>query len=152
MIIGLYPSYFDAITCLGNSLTLLFNREARLSALRSFRAALKPKGRLIIDQRNYPLLFLSDQSGRNYSWSGEVVYCGKGEIDAYPVSISDEEVVMEYRDRKSDERVRLSLYPFKDGELESLLHEAGFEAISTYGDYRRHFYNPEFFTHVCTIA
>lgn len=149
---SLYPASFDAVVCLGNSLTLLFEREARLSALRSFRTALKPKGKLIIDQRNYPLLYLSDQSGGNYLWSGKVVYCGKGEIDAYPLSISNEEVVMEYKDRKTDERIRLSLYPFKEGELEGLLNETGFGVILTYGDYEEHCHTSEFLTHVCPIA
>ena len=149
-----YPCSFDAITCLGNSLTLLFDREEQLSALRSFREALKQEGKLIIDERNYPALFLSDTSGKNYSWSGTVVYCGKKEVDAYPVSITHEEIVMEYKDKSTNERVRLTIYPFKDGELKALLHEAGFRTISTYDDYQEHSppYTPEFFTHVCTIA
>lgn len=147
---SLYPAAFDAVVCLGNSLTLLFDREVCLSALRSFRESLTPQGKLIIDERNYPALFLSDYSGKNYCWSGGIVYCGKGEIDAYPLSISNEEVVMEYKDRKTDECVRLSLYPFKEGELEGLLHEAGFKVILTYGDYQEHFHTPEFFTYICT--
>ena len=151
---SLYPSSFDAITCLGNSLTLLFDKEERLSALRNFREALKPEGRLIIDERNYPALFLSDYSGGNYHWSGTVMYCGKKDIDAYPVSITAEKIVMEYTDKESGESVRLSLYPFKEGELKALLSEAGFRTILTYDDYREHSpsYTPEFFTHVCTIA
>ncbi|MBI5003221.1 class I SAM-dependent methyltransferase [Candidatus Woesearchaeota archaeon] len=150
---SLYPSSFDAITCLGNSLTLLFDREEQLSALRSFREALTPEGKLIIDERNYPALFLSDHSGRNYRWSGTVVYCGREEIDAYPVSITYEEIVMEYKDRRTHESVRLTLYPFKTGELKALLHEVGFSTISTYDDYQEHSsHTPEFFTHVCTIS
>jgi hypothetical protein len=46
------------------------------------------------------------------------------------------------------------MYPFKEGELRGLLHEAGFDTIRVYGDYepldqRVHKRPPEFFTYVC---
>lgn len=44
---------FDAVLCLGNSLTCLFGYENQLSALREFYIILKYGGVLIIDERNY---------------------------------------------------------------------------------------------------
>ena len=44
---------YDAIVCLGNSFTHLFDERDRRRALAEFYAALKYDGILIIDQRNY---------------------------------------------------------------------------------------------------
>ena len=44
---------YDAIVCLGNSFTHLFDERDRQRALAEFYAALKYDGLLIIDQRNY---------------------------------------------------------------------------------------------------
>lgn len=147
-----YPHTFDAVLCLGNSLTLLFEREQQLVALRSFRDALAQNGKLIIDQRNYAALFLSDLSGRNYHWSGDVVYCGNDKFDVYPRSINNEKVVMAYRRKNTDDCVTIAMYPFKQGELEELLREAGFVIVAVFGDYKKQFSpeEPELLTYVCT--
>src|SRR5690606_8662009 len=47
------PGEFDAIICLGNSFTHLFNEHDRRKALAEFYSKLKHDGVLIIDQRNY---------------------------------------------------------------------------------------------------
>jgi SAM-dependent methyltransferase len=44
---------FDAVICLGNSLTHLFSEQDRRKALAEFYAVLKHDGVLILDQRNY---------------------------------------------------------------------------------------------------
>ncbi len=46
-------SKYDAIICLGNSFTHLFDEQDRRRALAEFYAALRHDGLLIIDQRNY---------------------------------------------------------------------------------------------------
>ncbi len=147
-----YPHAFDAVLCLGNSLTLLFEREQQLATLRSFRGALREDGKLIIDQRNYAALFLSDLSGKNYRWSGDVVYCGNDKFDVYPRSINNEKVVMAYCRKNTDDCVTIAMYPFKEGELEDLLQEAGFTIVSIFGDYKKDFSleEPEFLTYACT--
>ena len=145
-----YASTFDVALCLGNSLTLLFEREEQLAVLRSFRDTLRPNGKLIIDQRNYAGLFLSDLSGKNYHWSGDVVYCGNDFFSVAPISITPEKVVMEYRRRDTNERVTITMYPFKQGEVEGLLREVGFVSVSVFGDYKKDFSadKAEFLTYV----
>ena len=44
---------FDAVICLGNSFTHVFDSEERVQILENFRSVLKPEGILIIDHRNY---------------------------------------------------------------------------------------------------
>ncbi|MEK6867668.1 MAG: class I SAM-dependent methyltransferase, partial [Nanoarchaeota archaeon] len=146
-----YPSTFDAALCLGNSFTFLFEREEQLAVLRSFRDALRPNGKLIIDHRNYAALFLSDFSGKNYRWSGNYVYCGNDSFVVAPISITPDKVVMEYRRRDTNKRVTITMYPFKQGEVEGLLREAGFAPVSVFGDYKKDFSTDEaeFLTYVC---
>jgi len=146
-----YHRYFDAVVCLGNSLTLLHKREDQLRTLCSFRHILREGGTLIIDERNYEEHFLKDPFGRLYRFSGNVVYCGNQAIAAYPIYISDTMVVMEYKRKSDNTKTHLVLYPFKEGELISLLKRAGFGSIASYGDYKRDFdkKEPEFLTHVC---
>ena len=142
---------FDAILCLGNSLTYLFDKEDQMKALRHFRQMLKEGGQLLIDERNYEHLFLRGD-GENYRWSGNYVYCGKGKVDARPVHIEENLVVMRYRHRKSGLSGDLKLYPFKEGELHALLLESGFSSVRVFGDYKENFApdKPEFLTYVCS--
>ena len=51
---------FDALICLGNSLTFLFSEEDRRRTMAEFRAVLKPEGLLVIDHRNYDRLLAGD--------------------------------------------------------------------------------------------
>src|SRR3990167_8393189 len=49
----LVEANFDAVICLGNSLTYLFSEKDQLGALRQFKRILKSGGILIVDERNY---------------------------------------------------------------------------------------------------
>lgn len=140
---------FDAVLCLGNSLTYLFKRKDQLKVLENFRDILRPNGKLIIDERNYVHHFFGD----NYQFSGEVVYCGKEKVLAHPVHVSNDMVVMEYEHRDTGEKAHLILYPFKQNELRELLKQAGFRNITAFGDYRQNFKSgdPEFITYVCRV-
>ncbi len=137
---------FDAVLCLGNSLTCLFDESDRARVLRNFREMLAPGGVLVIDERNYPRILRGE-----FSQSGEYVYCGSRVI-CYPIEANDSEVVMEYRHLVTGLTTHLHLYPFKSGELRAALVSAGFDVV-TYGDYRAEFgeRQVEFFTHVAKV-
>lgn len=134
--------YFDALLLLGNSLTYLFSKADQLKVLRAFRKVLKSGGLLVIDERNYDYILKKKKEILNgtFKYSGKYVYCGS-KVHASPVEISNRRVLMKYVHK--DGRVAyLSLYPFKKGELKSLIRQAGFNNVVQYSDYRKH-YNPE---------
>lgn len=151
--IKLEDASFDAVTCLGNSLCYLFDRNDRLKALAEFRRLLRTRGLLIIDERNFQRIFdnrdaiLADP--RSYTVSH--VYCGK-EVIGYPIEIEDGRVVMEYLDTRNGKNAHLVLYPFKQGELRQLLIDAGFrpERVITFSDYKQG-HNPraDFYQYIC---
>jgi SAM-dependent methyltransferase len=136
---------FDAILCLGNSLTYVFDATERDLILRNFRSLLAPDGVLIIDERNYPRILRGA-----FSHSGEVVYCGIDKVRCQPVYMSYDLVVMEYVHLETGEKSHLHLYPFKRGELRESLIRVGFSDVQTYGDYQKTFneQSVEFLTHV----
>ena len=109
---------FDAVVCLGNSLSCLFKREDHLKSLRNFKKILKPGGVLIIDERNYPAILRGE-----YSYSGKVVYCGTDKVECKPIYVSDTMVVFQYTHRKTGKRAHIVAYPFKEGELLELLKQ-----------------------------
>jgi SAM-dependent methyltransferase len=136
---------FDVVTCLGNSLTLVFDRDEQLKALRNFRMLLRDSGVLMIDERNYPRIL---EGG--FSHSGEYVYCGIDRVSCKPTNVDADLVTMEYAHKQTGDVDSLHLYPFKAGEMFELLHEAGFSGIETFGDYRADFdpSDVEFYTYV----
>ncbi len=142
---------FDSVICLGNSLTHLFDEENQLKTLANFYKIIKKKGVLIIDERNYQYMLDNKEKilNENFRYSGKVVYCGKN-VKGYPVKISDKKVVMEYFDKIRNKKFQLSLYPFKKGELYTLLCRAGFKKIQQFSDYIKGFNSKaDFYTYVC---
>lgn len=130
---------FDAVLCLGNSLTYLFERKEQLKALKNFRYILRNGGILIIDERNYQQLLdrrkeiLEDD---NFPYSRKYVYCGN-KVHGEPVEISEDKVKMQYTDERTGKKGYLILYPFKRNELLNLLKEAEFKKIEKYSDYKK---------------
>ncbi len=144
---GDYRERFDAVLCLGNSLTLLLEERDRIKSLANFRDMMKRRGKLIIDERNYAEHFLKGM-GR-FKHSGNVVYCGKDKVGICPVYASPDIAIIEY-EHIDGRKIRFPVYPFKSGEMRSLLGEIGFRNIEAYGDYKRPFNpeEPEFITYV----
>ncbi len=141
---------FDAVLCLGNSLTYLFRRKDQLKTLRQFYTILKKNGVLLIDERNYQFFLDNSEKflGENYVCRKKVVYCGE-KVDAKPVFISKNKIVFEYFHKEKKIKSRLILYPFKDGELLALLKEAGFKKIQQFSDFKKGKDNKaDFFTYV----
>jgi SAM-dependent methyltransferase len=141
---------FDGALCLGNSLTYLFSKEDQMRTLQNFRFLLRKGGILIIDERNYQ--YFLDNSEKilkgDFRYSGKYMYCGT-RVHGKPVEIEENKVVMQYEDTKTGKRAYLVLYPFRKGELLSLLKEAGFRKITLYSDFKKGYdRNADFYQYV----
>ena len=142
---------FDAVCCLGNSITYLFNRDDRLKTLRNFRHMLKEGKILIIDERNYQYMLdkRDEILGGKFRYSGKYVYCGD-KVHGRPIEIFNSSVRIEYTDERKGQKAHLVLYPFKRNELFDLLNEAGFKKVERFSDYTKG-YNPDadFYQYIC---
>ena len=142
---------FDAVLCLGNSITYLFEKEEQIKALKNFYEILRDNGVLIIDERNYQSIL--DNKNRilsgNFTYSGRYVYCGY-DVHGRPIAIDDRKVIFQYENELTKKKAFLTMYPFKRGELFRLLTEAGFKKILVYSDYSEKF-DPEadFYQYIC---
>ncbi len=128
---------YGAVLCVGNSLSML-PPEDRLDVLRTFRELLVDGGLLIIDERNYPSIvrLLSSGSRRKSEIMGALGawdYMYNGPVDP-ELRFEDGSVVFRF---DADGHVGdIETYPFRPGELLSLLRAAGFGRISIYADLR----------------
>lgn len=129
---------FDAVICLGNSITLLFSKNDRLKTLQNFHKILKKGGVLVIDQRNYDYILKKRKEilAGNFRYSKKFVYCGES-VESYPIKISSKEVLMEYLDTFTGKKTYLRMYPFKKNELKNEIKKAGFSGIETFYDYKK---------------
>ena len=73
---------FDAIICLGNSLTHLFDHETRRDAVDAMYRALKPGGVIVIDHRNYDRML-----DKGYSTKHSYYYTG-GSVHVAPAVLN----------------------------------------------------------------
>ncbi|MBX3447371.1 MAG: class I SAM-dependent methyltransferase [Parvibaculum sp.] len=134
---------FDAIICLGNSFTHLFDERDRRRALAEFYAALRHDGILILDQRNYDaILDLGFKSKKKY------YYCGD-RVSAEPEHVDDS--LARFRYTFADGAVyHLNMFPLRKSYTRKLMHEIGFQKVTTYGDFAADYKDEEtdFFIHV----
>ncbi|MCB1741510.1 MAG: methyltransferase domain-containing protein [Gammaproteobacteria bacterium] len=134
---------FDAIVCLGNAFTHLFEHEARRDALAAIYAVLKPGGLVIIDHRNYDnILDQGFSSKHRYYYTGD-------NVDVRPIEIARTVVRFQYA-FPSGETHHLSLYPLRQDYMTHLLEDAGFVDVTRYGDFERPYdhYDPDFIQQV----
>lgn len=123
---------FDALVCLGNAFTHLFDHEARRDALESMFKVLKPGGMLVIDHRNYDRMLEEGFSSKHsYYYTGN-------DVDARPVEISRKQAKFQYA-FADGEKYHLTMYPLKQGYLGHLLEDCGFVDNIRYGDFERPF-------------
>jgi glycine/sarcosine N-methyltransferase len=136
-------SKYDAIICLGNSFTHLFNENDRRRALAEFYAALRHDGILILDQRNYDaILDVGFDSKHKY------YYCGD-QVTAEPEHI--DEGLARFQYTFPDKSVyHLNMFPLRKAYVRKLMHEVGFQKIETYGDFQETYaeHEPDFFVHI----
>lgn len=128
--------HFDALVCLGNAFTHLFDHEARRDALESMYKVLKPGGMLVIDHRNYDRML-----DEGFSSKHSFYYTG-GDVDARPVELSRTKAKFQYA-FADGEKYHLTMYPLKQGYLGHLLEDCGFVENTRYGDFERPFNETE---------
>jgi len=136
---------FDAVICLGNSFTHLFNERDRRKALAEFYSALVHDGVLIVDQRNYDAILDTGFSSKH-----KYYYCGE-KVSAEPEHV--DEGLARFRYAFDDGSVyHLNMFPLRKDYTRGLLHEVGFQTISTYGDFLETYHesSPDFFVHVAS--
>lgn len=130
---------FDALVCLGNAFTHLFDHETRRDCLENMLAVLKPGGLAVIDHRNYDAIL--DQG---YNNKGRYYYTGEA-VDARPIEITRTLCKFQYS-FPSGQTHFLSMYPIKQNYMSHLLEDAGFVDVTRYGDFTRPYahYEPDF--------
>lgn len=149
---------YDMVLVLGNSLCHLEGLSQLRTAVMQFARRLRPGGALVCDERNFEYI-LDDWAviGRD-PWNAfrfnqrpvdeRVMYYGDAVIGA-PVALTEKNRVMfSYSEverdaagrvtpRKDGEIGTLSMYPFRSGEMLSVLRETGqFASIDLYSDLR----------------
>jgi len=134
---------FDAIICLGNSFTHLFNERDRRKTLAEFYSALRHDGILILDQRNYDSIL--DQG---FNSKHKYYYCGD-KVSAEPEHVDDGLARFRYN-FPDGSSYNLNMFPLRKDYTRRLMHEVGFQRITTYGDFQEtyHEHDPDFFVHI----
>lgn len=136
-------SRYDALICLGNSFTHLFDETDRHRVLAEFYSVINHDGILILDQRNYDAILDSGYSGKN-----QYYYCGD-EVKVEPEYVDDS--LARFRYLFSDGSVYyLNMFPLRKNYVRNLLLEAGFQDVGTYGDFKAKYQDAscEFYIHV----
>lgn len=134
---------FDAIVCLGNSFTHLFDERDRRRALAEFYAALKYDGILIIDQRNYDSI-LDDGFSSKHTY----YYCGD-KVTAEPDHVDQSLARFRYS-FPDGSQFHLNMFPLRKAYMRDLMFDIGFQRVKTYGDFQETYQenDPDFFVHV----
>jgi SAM-dependent methyltransferase len=132
---------FDAVFCVGNSLTHAAGREARRAALRAMAGALRVDGLLAVTSRNWEQIRergsclnvgeqLVERGGRRglviYAWTLAEGWDERHELDVAVALVGDDGAV-------TTRGERLSIWPFRHEMLREDLLAAGLEPVtSTY--------------------
>lgn len=138
---------YDAIICLGNSFTHLFDERDRRKTLAEYYAMLKHDGVLILDQRNYDRIL-----DHGFSSKHTYYYCGD-DVKAEPEFIDDG--LARFRYEFPDSSVyHLNMYPLRRDYTRRLLTEVGFQRVETFGDFQETYRDdePDFYIHVAEKA
>lgn len=134
---------FDAVICLGNSLTHLFSEQDRRKALAEFYAALVHDGVLILDQRNYDGILDNGFTSKHIYY-----YCGDN-VSAEPEYVDEGLTRFRYRFPDKSE-FHLNMFPLRKEYTRRLMMEVGFQQVKTYADFQEthRVEDPDFFVHV----
>ncbi len=141
---------FDAVLLDGDPLGCELSTKIRKEAVLNFNYILRQGGIFETDEANFPyILRNADEILRgDFRFSGNFIYCGDN-VRRIPVKISDEEVVMRYTHLEKKKTCHFKIYPFKEGEIVSLMEDAGFGKIETFSDFKPGYDpNADFFMYV----
>lgn len=140
---------YDAVMCLGNSFTHIFDEHDRRRALAEFYSMLNHNGVLILDQRNYDAL-LDGTAGPGQKY----YYCGEN-VSAEPEHIDSGLARFKYT-FPGDETYYLNMFPLRRDYVHKLMSDVGFQHVESYGDFQStgdgSGDEPDFFIHVVEKA
>ncbi len=130
---------FDAVICLGNAFTHLFDEDDRLQTLTEVYQLLNKDGIAIIDQRNYDAILDNGFSSKHHSY-----YMGEN-VEVRPEELNDNLLKMRYQYEDGEVHF-LTLCPIRQDYVTGLLLETGFCSVDRYGDFVEDydFYEPDF--------
>lgn len=134
---------YDAIICLGNSFTHLFDERDRRRALAEFYSVLRHDGVLILDQRNYDVIL-----DKGFKTKHTYYYCGDN-VRAEPEHVDDGLARFRYS-FPDGSQFHLNMFPLRKRYVRGLMREVGFQDVMTYGDFKETYHedDPDFFVHV----
>ncbi len=134
---------YDAVICLGNSLTHLFSEQDRRKALAEFYSTLNHDGVLILDQRNYDGMLDNGFTSKHVYY-----YCGEN-VSAEPEYVDEGLARFRYRFPDNSE-YHLNMYPLRKDYVRKLMEQVGFQQVKTYADFQEthRVEDPDFFVHV----
>ncbi len=134
---------YDAVICLGNSLTHLFAERDRRKSLAEFYTALRHDGVLILDQRNYDGILDSGFTSKHVYY-----YCGDN-VSAEPEYVDEGLARFKYT-FPDGEAFHLNMYPLRKEYTRRLMNEVGFQQVKTYSDFQEthKVEDPDFYVHV----
>jgi len=127
---------FDIVLVLGNSLCLLQHSRDRRRSVMNFVAVCEKGGVVVVDERNFGYIqrYRAQILNGDFRYGGRVMYCGQT-IAGYPVAIDSDCVQFAYEDvEKKVVLGYLDMYPFAEGELVDLFHQAGCTCVELYSD------------------
>ena len=130
---------FDAVICLGNAFTHLFDESDRVRTLNQVYRLLNDDGIAIIDQRNYDAILDNGFNSKHQSYyMGETVHVS-------PEELTEDILKMRYEYADGDVHF-LSLCPIRQDYVTGLLQDTGFSSVERYGDFTTDydFYEPDF--------
>ena len=136
---------FDAVICLGNAFTHLFDESDRIRALNEVYQLVNEDGIAIIDQRNYDAML-----DKGFSSKHQLYYLGE-KVEVRPEELSDDLVTMRY-EYEDGEVHFLTICPIRQDYVTGLLLKAGFRSVKRYGDFVEDYdlYEPDFVIQVAT--
>ena len=134
---------YDAVICLGNSLTHLFSEQDRRKALAEFYSVLHHDGVLILDQRNYDGILDNGFTSKHVYY-----YCGD-HVSAEPEYVDEGLARFRYR-FPDDSEYHLNMFPLRKDYVRKLMAEVGFQQVKTFADFQEthRVEDPDFFIHV----
>lgn len=134
---------YDAVICLGNSLTHLFSEQDRRKALAEFYSVLHHDGILVLDQRNYDGMLNNGFTSKHVYY-----YCGEN-VRAEPEYIDEGLARFRYQFPDNSE-YHLNMFPLRKDYVRKLMGEVGFQQVKTFADFQEthRVEDPDFYIHV----
>jgi glycine/sarcosine N-methyltransferase len=132
----------DGILCLGNTLVHLNSKEEILAFLKQARSALHQDGKLLMQIINYDRIIDRDIRFLPTIENDGIKFIRNYHYDAKKNSI-DFETILSVESEEGELRNLIQLYPIRKEQLKNLLKEAGFGAVSFYGNFKRDPLSPE---------